>query len=184
MLRRLALSFCIAAVCAVVAFAQLFSVSQQQVTVTPNASAYSAGQCLGGVLPVPNAVRVAGPGGARLTGVSFVDPQHQSTANDALMLLVFTAKPTGTYTDHSNCQVAAGDAGSLAGVLSIGSSNCVQDEGPATTICTITPTLPLNVTMPVTLGTIWVVPVVVATPTYGSSATLYFNFMIEPYQGG
>ena len=168
---------------AAAAHAQLMSVSQQQVLVSPNASAYSAGQCLGGVLTVPAVVRPNGPGGAKLTGVSFVDPQAQSAANDALTLLIFTTQPTGTYTDHANCNVAAADVVKLAGALVIASSACVQDQTPATTVCTITPSLPLNVAMPITNPNIWVVPIVAATPTYGASAKLYFNFMAEPYGG-
>ena len=45
------------------AVAQTKSVSWQQVVVTPNSSAYSAGQCVGGVLTLPAMVQPQGPGG-------------------------------------------------------------------------------------------------------------------------
>jgi hypothetical protein len=167
--------------CAPAHAAGIGGVSQQQVKVTPNSNAYSAGQCLGGVLTVPNVIRPQGPGGTRLAAVSFVDPQHQTAANDAMTLLIFTALPTGTYTDHANCNVAAADLPNLAGQVTIAAANCFLDQAPSTTVCTITPALPLNVAMPVTNGSIYVVPIVAATPTYGASASLYFNFMAEPY---
>jgi hypothetical protein len=165
--------------------AQTKSVALAQVTVTPNSAAYSAGQCLGGVLTLPNMVQPQGLGGTLLGAVTFVDPQHQSAANDALNILFFNKLPTGTYTDHANCQVAAADAPNLVGVLSIVSSNCVQDQGPTTTICTLIPGggsgLPLNAPMPIAASTLWAVAIVAATPTYGASASLFFTFAGMPF---
>jgi hypothetical protein len=168
----------LSALMAAVAQAQPMSAAQTQVQITPNSAAYSAGQCLGGVLTLPNMVRPSGPGGTILSGVSFIDSTHQSVASDAMTLLVFTAAPTGTYTDHANCQVAAADVPNLAGALSIASSNCVQEQGPTTTVCTITPSLPLNVTMPVKSSNLWVVPITVTRrPT--APAPRSFNFMAQ-----
>lgn len=144
MLARIALLGVALALFALPAAAQPASVAGSQVTFTPNSSAYSAGLCLGGVIAAPNLVRPHGPGGANLTGVTFVDPAHQTAANDALTILVFNVKPIGTYTDHSNCQLAATDIPLLVGVVSIASSNCAQDQGPTNTVCTITPTLPVS----------------------------------------
>lgn len=162
------------------ALAQRASVAITQVTFTATAGAYSAGQCLGGILTVPNMVRPQGPGGALIAGVSFLDSAHQTAANDAMTLLVFSAKPTGTYTDQANCQIAAADRPSFIGAIAIAAANCAQDQGPTTTVCTVTPNLPVNGAMPLTSSSIWVVPVVAATPTYGA-ITLYFNFMSTPF---
>src|SRR5262249_17645363 len=96
-------------------------------------------------------------------------------------LLVFNTLPVGTYTDHANCQVAAGDLTALVGSLSVASSNCVQDQGPTTTVCTITPTLPVGSAVP-TSSPLYVVPIAVGTPPYGAAATLLFNFMATPFQ--
>ncbi len=167
----------------VAAMAQTMSVATTQVTVTPNAAAYSAGQCIGGVLTVPNMVRVGGPGGTILSGVTLVDPQHQTAANDAMDLLVFSSLPSGTYTDHANCQVAAADASKLAGFVTIAAGNCTQDQGPANTVCTITPALPVSTAMPVVSTNLYVVPIAKATPTYGAAASLFFSFMATPFHG-
>ena len=180
---RLSIAAALAALCGL-AHAELMRVSQQQIKVVPNASAYSAGYCIGGVLAVPSMQRPQGPGGTVIFGVTVVDPQHQTAANDAMTLLVFNQQPTGSYTDHTNCQVAAADVPSLVAQLSIASTNCVQDEGPATTVCTISPTLAVSLpptSMPIVNGQLWIVPIAVATPTYGSSALLYFNFMATPF---
>lgn len=154
-----------------------------RVTFTATAGAYSAGQCLGGVLTVPNIIRAQNTGGAILSGVSFVDAAHNTAANDALTLLVFNAQPSGTYTDQAACAIAAADRTKFVGQLVIAASNCNQDSGPATTVCTITPSLPLNAaSLPPTSSNTWVVPIVQATPTYGA-ISLIFNFMATPLGG-
>lgn len=162
--------------------AQTKSVSWQQVVVTPNASAYSAGQCIGGVLTLPAMFNPQGPGGTVLTSFTFVDPQHQSTANDALSIWIFNAPPSGSYTDHAGCAVAAADLPILVGVITVASSNCAQDSGPATTICTINNfALALAGMFPVINPNLYAVAIAAGTPTYGSSAKLYFNFMATPF---
>jgi hypothetical protein len=169
--------------CMLSARAQTLSVASSQVTFTATAGAYSAGQCLGGVLTVPGLVRPGGPGGAMLTGVSFLDAAHQTAANDAMDILLFSQAPSGTYTDQANCQVASADRTKFIGTVSIAAANCTQDQGPTTTLCTITPTFPLvSLPLPVVSGTVFAVPIVKATPTYGA-ITLIFNFLATPYSG-
>jgi hypothetical protein len=164
------------------AFGQDRSVSIAQVTVVPNAAAYTAGNCLGGVLTVPGVTRTQGQSGAKLIGVSFVDGAHNTVANDAMTLFVFDAPPiNGTYADHAACNIAAADLPNLIGAVSIGAANCAQDAA-TNTVCTITPTLPITVRpQPVVRNSIYVLPVVAATPTYGAAMTLYFNFGTESY---
>jgi hypothetical protein len=165
------------------ALAQQVSVSTQQVPVTPNASAYSAGQCLGGVLTVPQMVRSGSYGGTVLAGIELVDPAGQSAANDVIKFFVFNKQPTGTYNDHATCTMASADLPYLVGVTAFVSGGCVQDGGPATTVCEVLPNLPLTSSqLPPVSSNLWVVPVVTASPTYGA-VTLYFNFAATPIAG-
>lgn len=170
-----------------VAAQSLPSVSQQQVQVTPAASAYTAGNCLGGVLTVPNMVRAGGPGGTVIKGFTFVDPAGQSAANDAMTVLVFKQAPTGTYTDHAACALASADQPYLVGIFAIGSGGCTVIDSAAT-VCEVLPNLPVNVNpntptqAAITNTSLWFVPIIAATPTYGTT-TLYFNFAATPYAG-
>lgn len=158
MMRKLLLALAFAFLGALPALAQNSSIAGSQVAITPNSGAYSAGLCLGGIIEAPGLVKPGGPGGAILNGVTFLDLAHQTAANDAMSILVFNVKPTGTYTDHANCQLAAGDVQLLVGVISIAAANCVLDQGPTNTVCTVTPSLsvppPVNVyTLATSAGT-------------------------------
>ena len=182
MFLRVAAALVAALFCGAPALAQTKSVSWQQIIVVPNASAYSAGQCIGGVLTLPAMFNPQGPGGTVITSFTFVDPQHQSAANDAMSIWIFNALPSGSYTDHAGCAVAAADLPILVGVITVASSNCAQDSGPATTICTINNfALALAGSFPVTNPNLYAVAIATATPTYGSSAKIYFNFMATPF---
>lgn len=164
--------------------AQQMSVVISQVGVVPATTAYAPGQCLGGVLTVPGIVRPQGPGGAKLTGVSFIDGTPQTVANSAMKIFLFKSLPAGTYTDKAACAIASADLPALIGFVTINSTDCTADGSPQTrTICTIAPTLPVNGVMPITNNAIYALPVLSGTPTYGTPQTLYFNFMAEPYSG-
>jgi putative hemolysin len=163
--------------------AQRVSVATTQIQVTPNSGAYSAGQCLGGVLAIPQMLRTGSYGGTILTSIELVDPAHQTAANDVMTFLVFNVAPTGTYTDHAACSVAAADRPNLVGVAAFAAANCVLDGGTATTVCEVLPNLPLTSgAFPVVSTNLWIVPFVAATPTYGA-VTLYFNFSATPIAG-
>lgn len=155
------------------------AVSQTVVSVTPNSGAYSAGNCLGGVLTVSGMVTPGSSGGAVIVGATFVDPAHQSTTNDAQTIVVFGAKPTGTYTDHSACNIAAGDQANVVGVIQIASTSCFQDSSPSTTVCTVTLSLPVVKSQPQSSSALWFLPIVAATPTYGAN-TLTYAFKSQP----
>lgn len=148
-----------------------------QVALTPTATAYSAGQCLGGVMTVNGLVRSNGVGGTIVTQIDIVDTTGSNAAVD---LLIFNAKPTGTYTDQANCTVAAADQPRLVGLVPNATFTCAQDQPATTGICQATPailvTAATGTTSPVTATSFWVVAIMRGTPTYGSSKTLYFNF--------
>jgi hypothetical protein len=140
MTRRLLSALAVLLALAAPAAAQVNSVAGSQVVVTPNAAAYVAGNCLGGVLTAPGLVRSHGPGGAILTGINFVDPATQTGTNDAQTILVFNTAPVGTYTDHAACSLAPADIPNLVGTISIPAANCTQPPSPAgATICTVSP---------------------------------------------
>ena len=167
---------------AVPALAQTKSVSLAQITVTPNASAYSAGQCLGGVLTLPGMIQPSGPGGTLMGAVTFVDPQNQGTTADQVNILLFNKQPTGTYTDHSTCTLAAADAPNLVAILPIATANC-SSTGLSATVCTLIPNMgvPVNGAMPIVSSNLWAIPVINGTPNYGASASLYFTFSATPF---
>ena len=152
-------------------------VSTSQVTVTPSASAYVSGYCLGGVLAVPNMVRVGGGTmGTIVVDVDIVDP----TGSDATVdIFVFNQAPTGTYTDHANCTVAAADQPYLRGVIFGTSFTCALDEATTTGICRATPAQSL-MQGGLSSTNLWFLPIIRSTPTYGSGKTLYFNFTAMP----
>ena len=183
MKRLAALLFALALLCPSLAFGQAKSGQWSQNIIIPNASAYTAGQCIGGIQILPNMLRPQGPGGTVVENISIIDPQHQTAANDAMTLIFFAALPTGTYTDHATCSIAAADAPFVLGHLNVASGNCVQDGGPATTICTIDPaTFNLSGnTFPITSGALWMLAIAVGTPTYGAGAKLYFNVLSSPF---
>ena len=162
------------------ALGQTKSVAWSQVVVQPNTGAYAAGSCLGGVLTIPNMLQPQGPGGTIITSFTFLDPAHQTAANDAMTIWLLNAAPTGSYTDHSACSLAAADIPFVVGVLNVASSACFQDQAPNSTTCTVTTNLALAGAMPVTSPNLYAIPFVAATPTYGTSK-LYFNFLATPF---
>ncbi len=125
------------------AWAQAGSIAGSQVIITPAATAYAAGQCLGGVLTAPGLIRSGGQGGAILDGVNFVDPNHNTTANDAQTIWIFNVQPVGTYTNQLACSLAAADIPNLVGFATILAGNCFTDTAASTT-CTINPNLAVS----------------------------------------
>lgn len=146
-------------------------VSTGQIAVTPNAAAYVSGYCLGGVIAVPNLVRVGQNGGTQVIGATIVD---STATNAAVDILVFSRKPTGTYADHAACAVATADLPYLAGAILNTTFIVVSPIEQATPQITIVASNAAG-TPPVT-SALWFVPIVRATPTYGASATLWFTF--------
>lgn len=155
----------------------LAQVATSQVAVTPNSGAYSAGQCVGGVLAVPNMVRAGGGlNGGIIVDVDIVD---SSATNATIDLFVFAQAPTGTYTDHATCTIAAADRPFLQGVIFGAAATCAVDGGSTTGICRSTPAL--SITQDTLMSNVlWFLPIVRTTPTYGASKTLFFNITAMP----
>lgn len=152
-------------------------VSTSQVAVVPNASAYSAGQCVGGVLAVPNMVRVGGSlNGTIIADVDIVDTTGSDVSID---LFVFSQAPTGTYTDHAACTVAVADRAFLRGVILGANATCAKDSAGTTGICRGTPALSISQTGQ-NSNALWFLPIMRGTPTYGAAQTLYFNITAMP----
>ena len=152
-----------------------------QVLVTPNAAAYTAGMCIGGILTIPGAIRPSGQGGTISAQVDIVD----TTATDAAIdFFLFNVLPTGTYTDHANCTVAAADQPNLIGVIFNTSFTCSTDQPVTTGVCqssiSANATLVTSGKLPPVGSSIWAVPIMRGTPTYGAAKTLYVNFKFFP----
>lgn len=162
------------------AFAQ--GTTTTQITFTPTATAYTAGQCLGpagasAIITIPGMVRPGGPGGTILTQISITDP---TGADAAIDVLLFNALPTGTYTDHAACVVATADQPKLTGVASNALFTCTLDQATVTGICQATPAVLMTAKTPVTSSALYAVLIMRGTPTYGASKTLYVNFKAFP----
>jgi len=192
-MRKLAITALAFVLSAAIACAQgITGTVTTQVVIVPTSTAYSAGQCFGNagasaIQPLANLILPSGPGGTWFIGVTLVD----STGSDpAIDFLVFNNAPVGTYTDHANCVVNASDQSYLQGFVSITSTNCIQDQSAATGICQVTGALliPLTANFSVTgpsgggtrSNTIWIVPIMRGTPTYGSSKSIYINYKAYP----
>lgn len=65
---------------------------------TVSTSAYSAGHNVGGLLPIANALRAGGPLTGRIASLRVVDHANQKAALD---LLIFSALPAATFTNHA-----------------------------------------------------------------------------------
>lgn len=173
MLKRIALLAALLCLVAVPSFAQ--SVAVTQIAVTPNSSAYTAGNCLGGVLVVGGLMR----GGQNTTILAQEEIVDSTGTNAQIDLYVFSQKPTGTYTDHAACNIAAADLKYQVGLVANTAFTCAKDSSSATGICQATISV-LFLPIDTTLKTMWVVPIVRSTPTYGASATLDFTFSALP----
>lgn len=97
-----------------------------QVAQTVTASAYSAGNALGGLMTVANAARVSGSAGAPGTGGILTGLQINSKANQSgvqVDVFLFDANPTGsTCTDKTAFVLATADFDKVVGILTVPST--------------------------------------------------------------
>lgn len=156
-------------------------VASGTVTITPAAGAYTAAFCLGGVQAVPNLITIGHDGGTILTGTTIVD---NTGTNAAVDLVVFNALPTGTYTDHAACTIAAADQPKIAGFVQNTTFSAMTDSAGTTGIETATPALPVTVQGPgggkPIVSTLWILPIMRGTPTYGAAKTLTLTVFALP----
>ena len=148
-----------------------------QTSIIPTATQYTAGNCLGNagasaVIATTSLVSPSGTTGSLLVDVSITDTSGQDAPIDFLFL---SSAPTGTYTDHSACQLTAADSQNVIGRVSVTSYVAYGTPGVGTLTGNVLALTALPVTYP-TLRNLWVIPVVQGTPTYGASKTLYLNF--------
>ncbi len=88
--------------------------STVQVTPTVQIAAYTAGQCVGGLITLANAARVAaGSGLIQAVTASFI-----SGVVPSLDIIFFNANPTGsTTTDKTALAIATADLGKIIGIM-------------------------------------------------------------------
>jgi hypothetical protein len=139
------------------------------VTVTPNVTvaAYSAGQCVGGLLTFTNAARSGGPGSGLVQSAVISDVSGQDSAID---LILFSANPaSSTFTDHATCTVNNADLQKVVATIPV--SDCHLLGATAPGMCQ-----GQQQAIPFALGagntTIWAVNVSRGTPTYSASTNV------------
>lgn len=73
----------------------------------------------------------------------------------------------------ADCRVAAADAATLIGVLSIDSGHCFEPQESHSAFCTVDPIGGALLVIP---PDTFVVPIATGSPTFGPDATLYVDF--------
>lgn len=142
------------------------------ITAVPTVSAspaYTAGDCVGGLMTLANAVR-SGP----LSGViAFAEVMCKSAQTFAFDVILFGANPTGsTLNDNAAIAVAAADFDKIVGVIQI------TGTSPAAWVNVGTPSFAAvaNAGIPIKLAatTLYAVLVARGTPTLGSTSDIKF----------
>ena len=155
-----------------------------QVAQTVTASAYSAGNALGGLMTVANAARVSGSAGAAGTGGILTGLQLNSKAIQTgvqVDIFIFDANPTGsTCTDKSAFVLANADFDKVVGILTIPSTAA---NGAGWFGATTTGSVGIPSYFPVTYDlasstSIYACAVVRAAITPGSTSDISFKYNI------
>lgn len=153
-----------------------------QVAQTVTASAYSAGNALGGLMTIANAARVSGTAGNSGTGGIVTGMQLNSKAIQSAVqvdVFFFDANPTGsTCTDKSAFVIANADFDKVVGIMTIPSTpaNGAGWFGATTTGSVAIPTY-FPVTYDLASATsIYACAVVRAAITPGSTSDISFKF--------
>lgn len=139
------------------------------VTVAPTvtAAAYSAGQCVGGLLTFTGAARSGGPGSGLVQSAVISDVSGQDSAID---IVLFNQNPSGsTFTDHATCTIANADLPKIAGVIAVSDCHLLGASAPG--VCQ-----GQQQALPFGLGggntTLWAVNIARGTPTYTATTNL------------
>jgi len=145
----------------------------QRFSVTPTISTtiYASGDVLGGLQTISNAVRKSGGSGTILSILVLDKTQAQRAAMD---LLIFDRSVT-VAADNAAVAMSDADMANCLGVISIGPYNTAFPGTPLNSISTL-----INVGLPIVCNgaDLYFVPVVRATPTYGTTSDLTFIFTI------
>lgn len=143
--------------------------STAAVTVTPTitVAAYSAGQCIGGLMTFNNAARANGPGSGLVQSVEVTDLSGQDASTD---LVLFNSNPTNsTFTDHATCTVNNLDVPKVAAVVNAADCHLLGATAPG--VCQA-----LQLGDPIVLGssntTLWGVLISRGTPAYTATTNI------------
>lgn len=148
---------------------QRISVTQ---TVTAS-SAYSAGNCVGGLMTLSPMVRRAGGSGI-LNSVTLRDKAGQAGTYD---IFLFDATPSATTTtDKTAVAVNTADLAKIVGVITLAAVKL----GAASTMG-VTTLASINMSFKVNSGTdLFAILVARGTPTYASTADVTLDFFVIP----
>ena len=148
--------------------AAMAQTATSQVSVTPNASAYSTGNCLGTVQPVPQLVVTGSFGGTIIANIDITD---SSGTNAPIDILFFSQKPVGTYTDKSACTLNAQDVQSFVGFTLNTSFASIKDAGTTAGAELAAPALAITLPTPGQGAQIvYALPIIRGSATYASGA--------------
>jgi hypothetical protein len=147
-------------------------VSRIQVTPTVSAaSAYTSGDCLGGLMTITDAARASGGSGV-LQAVTVLDKDNERAAID---LLFFNQSVTSAG-DNAAVAFSDTDMANCIGVMSMPIYNAAWPGSPANAISSL-----LGVALPyICVGTanLYCQAVVRSTPTYTATDDLIFSFTV------
>lgn len=147
-----------------------------KLTATPTVSAspaYTAGDCVGGLMTLSNAVR-SGPLSGVLAAIEVMCKSAQTFAFDVIF---FDANPSGsTLNDNAAIAIAAADFDKIVGVAQI------TGTAPNAWVNVGTPSFAVaaNVNLPLKLAstTLYAVLVARGTPTLGSTSDIKFAALV------
>lgn len=147
------------------------------------AGAYAANQCVGTLFEIPGATLDS-------SGLALVKSclgLSKSKADPALTLVLFSQKPSSTYTDNAACNPSAADLALITGVVKFGAtwvdfaSNSVSQTPDLDAVVRPLPLDPLN-PGPQKSTSLWGLLVVTSgTPTFGSTSDLTVKIALEQY---
>ena len=144
-------------------------------TVTVSTSpAYTAGDVVGGALAITSAAtRVSSNKGgtAVLLSLSVIETGTQKPALD---ILLFSALPTGTYTDNVAPTISTADIANCMGKVSVLAAD--YNTVGTLSIATLAVGVVIAVGTAVASTTIYAVPVTSGTPTFSATTSLQIKF--------
>lgn len=141
------------------------------VSVTTDTNAYAAGDNVGGLLTLTNALDPSYKTGKIYSAV-ISDLDKQAADFD---IIIFDANPTGTtFTNNAALDIADADISKIAGVVQIGTSvNFADNE----VVIGSSVQLPVRVTN--ADGNLYAALVVRTTPTFSSTSALNLKLLLE-----
>ena len=140
-----------------------------KVTPTVTVGAYDANDCVGGILTITGAIRIAGAG-AILQSIVLTDMAAQKKE---MQVFIFNANPAaGTYTNNGALDIHDTDMGYCIGAIKIAATDYLEAADNA--VATVT-----NIGLicePASGTTLYAVVKTPDTPTYAAATDLSFKF--------